>query len=234
MTVTGSREALRNALEQSQVVLSRAFDRVHGLPRTTDSNLAIAIGKQRAANAAALALSPDPAGVTLTVEEIARIIDPDNWHLYDCANKMTLLKRAVSGWRVESSAAKATAILSLIQSKMVQPSIDTLPATSGTVAPELSGSPRWPRAGDRMTFLGKNGHNYELQAALKIFEVGAEYTVRGCDVGDWRHTISFEGKPGHFNGVMFAQLSTDASSASDPSLQAEPLLTHPPFNKGNE
>jgi len=81
--------------------------------------------------------------------------------------------------------------------------------------------PRWPRAGDKMTFLGKNGYDYELQAAMKIFEVGAEYTVRGCDVGDWRHTISFEGKPGHFNGVMFARIAPDCSGCKPSGVQKE-------------
>lgn len=116
MTVTGSREALRNALEQSQVVLSRAFDRVHGLPRTTDSNLAIAIGKQRAANAAALALSPDPAGVTLTVEMIAREV---RRAMLDNPTDESFNKRAAAREKIADECART--ILALIQSKMGKP-----------------------------------------------------------------------------------------------------------------
>lgn len=61
----------------------------------------------------------------------------------------------------------------------------------------------WPFKGDRMTFLGKNGYDYELVAAMKVFEVGKEYEVADCEVGDWHHTISFVGVDGRWNGVMF-------------------------------
>lgn len=63
--------------------------------------------------------------------------------------------------------------------------------------------PGWPWKGDKMRFLGKNGHDYEREEALKAFEIGAEYEVADCEVGDWNHTVSFVGKPGRWNGVMF-------------------------------
>ena len=57
-----------------------------------------------------------------------------------------------------------------------------------------------------MRFLGKNGHDFEREAAKKVFVVGEEYEVESIDVGDWSHTISFVGIPGRHNGVMFEWL----------------------------
>jgi hypothetical protein len=66
---------------------------------------------------------------------------------------------------------------------------------------------RWPSKGDWMTFLGRNGYEFELTEALDIFKVGEKYQVQDCDVQNWSHSIKFAGVPGRFNGVMFAAVS---------------------------
>lgn len=64
----------------------------------------------------------------------------------------------------------------------------------------------WPKAGDRMMFLGKNGYSSQLEEAMKKFIIGNVYTVADIDVGSSYHTIDFEGVPGSWNGVMFKWL----------------------------
>lgn len=54
-----------------------------------------------------------------------------------------------------------------------------------------------------MTFLGKNGYDFEREEALKIFTVGQKYLVENCDVQSWSHSIKFDDIKGRFNGVMF-------------------------------
>lgn len=73
--------------------------------------------------------------------------------------------------------------------------------------------PKWPVKGDVMTFLGKNGYPFELEAALKIFTPGEKYRVHDCHVGGWSHSIQFDGVKGRFNGVMFELCSSPAPSA---------------------
>jgi hypothetical protein len=79
----------------------------------------------------------------------------------------------------------------------------TVLCTTTDSAPIASVRHGWPRQGDKMIFLGKNGYDYQLEAAKKIFNVGQEYMVERCDVGDWSHSIKFYCIDGLFNGVMF-------------------------------
>ncbi len=97
--------------------------------------------------------------------------------------------------------------------------------------PRLSELTRWPARGDKMIFLGKNGYESELKEALLKFVVNREYTVKSCDVQSWSHSIVFEEVAGHFNGVMFAQLTPDTPSSRDPSLHAEPLSAPPSLDR---
>ncbi len=46
-------------------------------------------------------------------EEIARVIDPDAWLLFENANVLTMMRPTVSEWRVAPSLTKADAILAL-------------------------------------------------------------------------------------------------------------------------
>jgi hypothetical protein len=62
---------------------------------------------------------------------------------------------------------------------------------------------RWPEPGDKMVFLGENGHEFERDEAKKLFLIGGTYTVKSIDIGSWSHTINFEEVAGCFNGVMF-------------------------------
>ena len=66
----------------------------------------------------------------------------------------------------------------------------------------------WPRQGDWMRFLGQNGYEHELAAAMQVFKVGHEYEVVDCEVGSWHHSVAFVGIPGRFNGVMFEATHT--------------------------
>lgn len=61
----------------------------------------------------------------------------------------------------------------------------------------------WPKPGEKMKFLGRNGYDHELEKAKHHFAVGHAYEVESCDVGDWRHTVKFVGIKGDWNGVMF-------------------------------
>lgn len=61
----------------------------------------------------------------------------------------------------------------------------------------------WPRRGDKMRFLGKNGYAQELESAKRTFAEGGIYEVENCEVGDSHHVVGFKGVPGRHNGVMF-------------------------------
>ena len=69
---------------------------------------------------------------------------------------------------------------------------------------------RWPAKGDWMKFLGKNGYDFEREAALKIFEVDETYIVEDCYVQSWSHSVKFYGIPGRFNGVMFERVEQNS------------------------
>ncbi len=75
-----------------------------------------------------------------------------------------------------------------------------------TVSAKALADDGWPKAGDAMRFLGKNGYDLELEEACKLFCVGGIYTVENCDVGDWSHSIQFKEIEGNFNGVMFERV----------------------------
>jgi hypothetical protein len=65
----------------------------------------------------------------------------------------------------------------------------------------------WPKSGDKMRFLAKNGYDYQLEAALDVFEPDAVVTVKRCIVHDWSHEVEFAELPGKlWNGVMFKLL----------------------------
>lgn len=77
----------------------------------------------------------------------------------------------------------------------------------------------WPKAGDKMRFLGKNGYDFQLADAKKHFSEGQILTVVGCRVGAFDHTIKFEEEPKRwFNGVMFEPHS-DATSHPERTAQ---------------
>ena len=77
-------------------------------------------------------------------------------------------------------------------------------------ASEPSSEHKWPKAGDKMRFLGRNGFDNELARAKQQFVIGSEYEVDSCDVGDWSHTVYFVGIEGGWNGVMFELVRPDA------------------------
>lgn len=61
----------------------------------------------------------------------------------------------------------------------------------------------WPKKGDKMRFLGRNGHDYQLEAAKKVFNTEDIYEVAQFDLGDWSSCILFVGFEGRWNSVMF-------------------------------
>lgn len=86
----------------------------------------------------------------------------------------------------------------------------------------------WPSKGDVMTFLGKNGYSHELDQAMAIFSIGHRYTVEDCRVGDWSHSIKFEGIAGRYNGVMFEREEAMTEAKHSP-LEPCPFCGKPPF-----
>jgi hypothetical protein len=103
-------------------------------------------------------------------------------------------------------AAEARPIIEIICNALYP---DSKAAVEGGECAAVVGGPlesqrEWPAKGDRMRFLGENGYDHELKAALKVFDIGREYEVVDCDVQSWSHSISFVGISGRFNGVMFA------------------------------
>ena len=92
-----------------------------------------------------------------------------------------------------------------------------LRAALSTATPAGDGVPpcredRWPRKGDTMRFLNRNGYDFEREAAAKVMTEGQTFTVKQCRVGEFSHSVQFEEITGTWNGVMFAMLST-ASTA---------------------
>jgi hypothetical protein len=73
---------------------------------------------------------------------------------------------------------------------------------------------RWPKSGDQMRFLGENGYDYQLQAALNVFEIGEVVTVEDIKIGSWEHSIQFREHAGRWNGVMFQLHAAAPSSAT--------------------
>jgi len=61
----------------------------------------------------------------------------------------------------------------------------------------------WPKAGDRMRFLSRNGYENELKAAQAKIKEGEILTVSKFHLGGWHSSIEFEELTGRFNSVMF-------------------------------
>lgn len=120
MTVTGSREALKPFGYLSQP---------HGATKWDFSETRPDLSQGAFWTVVPVYTSPDPAGVTLTVEMIAREV---RRAMLDNPTEASFNKRAAARERIADEYART--ILALIQ-KSVQPSIVTLPATSGTAAP---------------------------------------------------------------------------------------------------
>jgi len=84
------------------------------------------------------------------------------------------------------------------------------PVTSTDRALAPAKAERWPTKGDRMIFLNEHGYPEQRKRAAKAFEVGKEYEVDACDVGDWSHSVRFVGVEGWHNGVMFKRVSVSS------------------------
>ena len=62
----------------------------------------------------------------------------------------------------------------------------------------------YSKPGTKVTFLDKNGNDWQRAAASKIFKVGQIYTIKNIDVHSWVSYVEFEECPGKtFNSVMF-------------------------------
>lgn len=77
-----------------------------------------------------------------------------------------------------------------------------LPREGVAEAPE----PRdpWPKAGDKMRFLNRNGYEGERERAAKVFAMDRDYTVKSISIGSWSSSIYFEEVEFGWNSVMFA------------------------------
>jgi len=87
----------------------------------------------------------------------------------------------------------------------------------------------FPKAGDRMRFLGRNGYPVQLEHALKHFEVGQELVVEESEVGGWETLLKFEGNDGWFNSVMFESCQPKAEKEAGDEMahheEHDPLIT---------
>jgi hypothetical protein len=69
---------------------------------------------------------------------------------------------------------------------------------------ERRGAVRWPKPGDRMVFMNRNGYEGERADAARTFEPGQVLTVARCEVGSFSHSLWFaEDDRRGWNGVMF-------------------------------
>jgi hypothetical protein len=62
---------------------------------------------------------------------------------------------------------------------------------------------RWPKRGDKMHFLNRNGYDGERTRAAEIFDTNQSYTVKSISIGSWSSLIYFEEVDGGWNSVMF-------------------------------
>lgn len=68
----------------------------------------------------------------------------------------------------------------------------------------------FPQPGDKMQFTGENGYPIQLTEALKIFKVGDVVTVKDVRIGGWETRLTFWGRDGSHNSVMFISLPAGA------------------------
>lgn len=59
-------------------------------------------------------------------------------------------------------------------------------------------------AGSMVRFIGRNGHQWQLDEALEVLEVGREYEVLSVDVGGFSSRVFLA--DGAFNTVMFENI----------------------------
>lgn len=68
----------------------------------------------------------------------------------------------------------------------------------------------YSRPGTKVKFLGRNGYDFQLKDACKIFETGQILTVRDINVSEFSSTVVFEEYPERsFNVVMFGKVGKD-------------------------
>ncbi|WP_327210105.1 hypothetical protein [Rhizobium leguminosarum] len=61
----------------------------------------------------------------------------------------------------------------------------------------------WPTSGDKMRFTGAGGLEFQLEQARLEFKTDEVLVVDHFELGDWSSQISFVGRPGEWNSVMF-------------------------------
>ncbi len=79
-----------------------------------------------------------------------------------------------------------------------------------TWTPHPRPTPAWfAKPGEKVRFLGRNGHDFELRETLSLFDVGDELVVTGGRVGGCKSSYRFEGYSCSFNTVMFEMVRKD-------------------------
>lgn len=71
---------------------------------------------------------------------------------------------------------------------------------------------RFPGAGDKVRFIGRNGYDFELVQAMIEFEVGEIVTVAKTCIGGFKSSYRFEGRNDSFNTVMFELVERKAAA----------------------
>ena len=62
----------------------------------------------------------------------------------------------------------------------------------------------YSKPGTKVTYLGRNGYDYQRENADKVLKVGQIYTVKSIDVHSCKSYVKFEEIPDQtFNSVMF-------------------------------
>jgi hypothetical protein len=63
--------------------------------------------------------------------------------------------------------------------------------------------------GEKISFLGKNGHEHELIEALAELEIGKEYTITSMDVSRFTSIVTIKENNKSYNSVMFKNKNDD-------------------------
>jgi hypothetical protein len=61
----------------------------------------------------------------------------------------------------------------------------------------------WPTSGDEMRFIGVGGLEFQLEEARLEFKMDEVLVVDHFELGDWSSKITFVGRHGEWNSVMF-------------------------------
>lgn len=92
----------------------------------------------------------------------------------------------------------------------------------------LAGGAVAAKAGDRVRFLNKNGHDWERADAVKAFGADAILTVERISVGRSSSRYYFVGVPSYWNTVMFERVPEEAGGPNEVEEQGIGVIADEP------